>query len=181
MRPKKCELRSKTISFLGHKVGDGKEVPLQRTLEKIQQAQRPQTKRQVRSFLGLSGYYRGFIPNYAGTAAPLTELTRNGKTNRILWSHEAGRAFNELKKALSNPPILRLADLQKPFVIRTDASDPSIAAILLQEEYGTLHPVSYASRQLRRPEQAYATVEKEGLALVWGINKFRPHFVVKTM
>lgn len=171
IRPPKCETGREEITFLGHRVGKGELTPFVGLVEKIQAAQCPETKRQVRSFLGLAGYYREFIANYAEVSAHLTSLTRKGGSNRIDWKQEHEDAFRELKRRLTSTPILRLPDLQKPFVLRTDASDRSVGAVLLQEHSGVLHPVAYASRKLLQRELAYATVEKEGLALIWGIRK----------
>ncbi|XP_064468579.1 uncharacterized protein LOC135380569 [Ornithodoros turicata] len=185
VRPTKCEIGAQEVSFLGHRLANGTLAPLQKTLERVLDANRPETIRQVRSFLGLAGYYREFIPDYAKIAAPLTDLTKKGKGNRVAWGPEQEEAFNELKKLLSSAPILKLPDFTRPFVIRTDASGRSLGAILLQEENGVLHPVSYASRKLLPREAAYSTVEREGLALVWGIDRYKTylygrHFTVQT-
>lgn len=185
VRPTKCEIGREEIAFLGHQIGKGKMAPLSGLVEKIQGAKRPETKRQVRSFLGLAGYYREFIANYAEVAAPLTGLTRKGGSNRVDWKPEHEESFGELKRRLASAPILRLPDIQKPFVLRTDASDQSIGAVLLQAHDGVLHPVAYASRRLLQREVAYATVEREGLALIWGIQKFHTYlygrpFVLET-
>lgn len=185
VRPSKCEFGMEEIDFLGHRVGRGILQPLGKTLDKIEAAPRPSTKRQVRSFLGLTGYYREFIPNYAKISAPLTELTRKGKSNSVKWTPACEEAFQELKHQVSKDPILRLPDLQQPFVLRTDASDTSLGAVLMQTYEGKLHPVAYASRKLLPREAAYSTVERECLALVWGVQKFSMflygvHFFVQT-
>lgn len=174
-RPKKCELGFSRVTFLGHEIGQGVKIPLVKTLDRIQQAARPTTKRQIRSFLGLSGYYREFIPGYAALAKPLTDATRKGAPNSVVWTENLEEAFKALKSALSSPPVLRLPDLQRRFTLRTDASDSSLGAVLLQEHDGVLHPVSFASRKLTQTESSYAAVEKEGLALIWGIHRFRPY------
>lgn len=176
-RPTKCEIGFNKVSFLGYEITEGTKIPLVKTLEKVQNTARPTTKRQIRSFLGLSGYYREFIPNYAAIAKPLTDATKKGAPNKITWTEDLARAFQGLKKALSSHPVLRLPDITRPFTLRTDASDTSLGAILLQEHDGVLHPVSFASRKLSAAETAYATVEKEGLALVWGITKFKPYLL----
>lgn len=172
VRPSKCEFGMQEIDFLGHRIGSGELRPLGKTLEKIDAAPRPLTKRQVRAFLGLTGYYREFIPNYAGISAPLTELTRKGESNLVKWAPAHEEAFRSLKQHVSRAPILRLPNLQQPFVLRTDASDTSLGAVLMQDHEGKLHPVAYASRKLLPREVAYSTVERECLALVWGIQKF---------
>ncbi|XP_064479202.1 uncharacterized protein LOC135392418 [Ornithodoros turicata] len=173
VRPTKCEMGLNKVDFLGHSIGQGEITPLTKTIGKIQGTSRPSTKRQVRSFLGLVGYYRNFIPGYAALAAPLSDLTKKGKPNRVTWEEEHETVFKELKKRLSHLPVLKLPDFTKEFVLCTDASDRSIGALLLKEHDGTLHPVSCASRKLLPRESAYATVEREGLTLVWGVQNFR--------
>lgn len=172
VKPRKSEIGSPTVSFLGHKIGANKVEPMDKTLDKILESRRPQNKKQVRSFLGLTSYYRQFIPNYAETAKPLTDLTRKCAKNLIQWTEEHERAFANLRQKLSSAPILQAPDLRKDFVLRTDASDRSVGAVLLQEKDGTLHPVSYASRTLSPRESKYSTVERECLALVWAVRKY---------
>ncbi|XP_064469791.1 uncharacterized protein LOC135384523 [Ornithodoros turicata] len=179
IRPTKCEIGLEEVTFLEHRIGKGHVAPLTKLVEKIQNAERPKTKRQVRAFLGLTGYYRDFIPHYAEVATPLTELTRKRSSNTVDWRDEHEAAFNELKRLLTVAPILRLPDLGKEFILRTDASDKSLGAILLQEYDGIVHPVAYASRRLLPREAAYATVEREGLALIWGIHKFHTYLYGK--
>jgi hypothetical protein len=94
-------------------------------------------------------------------------------------------AFETLKKCLTSGPILKLPNIQEQFILRTDASDKGIGAVLLQEEDGQKLPVAYASRKLLPREQALATVEKECLAVVWGVQKFERYlygkeFVIET-
>lgn len=185
VRPSKCEFGLEEIDFLGHRVGGGKLEPLAKTLDKIETAPRPETKRQVRAFLGLTGYYRDFIPGYAEISAPLTELTRKGESNIVKWTDIHENAFQELKSKIAHAPVLRLPNFNKQFVIRTDASDRSLGAILMQDHEGRLHPVAYASRKLLPREKAYSTIERECLALIWGIQKFSVYlygapFVVET-
>ncbi|XP_075737410.1 uncharacterized protein LOC119162224 [Rhipicephalus microplus] len=173
VKPAKCEIGMQQISFLGHQIGAGELSPLSGTLDKIQRAPRPTTKRQVRSFLGLAGYYREFISDYATLTSPLSDLTRKGLPNTVKWGPDQESAFVQLKKCLTTTPILKLPDFERPFVLRTDASDRGIGAVLLQEHEQILHPVAYASRKLLPREVAYSTVEKEALALVWGVEKFQ--------
>ena len=171
-RPSKCAIGYTKLEFLGHTIEGGKLGPKQSTLDKIQGAERPKTKTQVRSFLGLTGYYRDYIPNYSAVAAPLTDLTRNGRPNKVEWGSAQEKAFKDLKGALVSPLLLRLPDVKKEFVLRTDASDVGIGAVLLQEHEGELFPVSYASRKLLPRERNYSVIERECLGLVWAVQKF---------
>ena len=171
-KPSKCFFGYETIEFLGHNVGNGSITPITRTLEKIEEAERPKTKKQVRSFLGLTGYYRDFIQNYSTIATPLSELTKKAKPNKVIWEEKHENSYNQLKSALSKAPVLRLPDLDREFVLQTDASDVGIGAVLMQRYDGTLFPVSYASRKLLPRERNYSVVERECLALVWAVQKF---------
>lgn len=160
------------IAFLGHRLGHGELAPIPETLEKIVGSKRPTNKKQLRSFLGLTGYYRQFIPNYVEKALPLVELTKQKEPNMLRWTSEQENAFQELQRALSAGPILRAPDFTKQFVLRTDASESCLGAMMMQEHMSFLHPVAYASRNLLPREKNYATIEKEALALVWAILKF---------
>ena len=186
-KPSKCLIGATSLDFLGHVVGQGKLQPQIEKMKSIKEADRPKTKKQLRSFLGLAGYYRRFIPNFAAIAVPLTDLTKANEPNNIKWGESQEIAFNSLKSKLSSSPILHLPDCSKQFVLRTDASNTGVGAVLLQEqeETGEMFPVAYASRKLLPREKAYATVEKEGLAIVWGIQKFQRYlygreFVLQT-
>ena len=171
-KPSKCFVGHLNVEFLGHGIGDGKLTTNPALLKKIQDKERPKTKKEVRAFLGLTGYYRRFIPNYAEIAVPLSDLTRKGHPTKVVWEEAQERAYQTLKNSLDNPPILRLPDCEKEFILQCDASDVGIASILLQESGGTLHPVGYASRKLEPREKNYSTIERECLAIVWSIEKF---------
>lgn len=141
-------------------------------IKKIQGTERPATKKQIRSFLGLTGFYRRYIPDYSAVAIPLTDLTRKGQPNKVKWEEPQEKAFQALRSKLASPPILQLPNFTKTFVLRTDASNRGVGAILMQYCDGVLHPVAYASRKLCKAEQNYSAIEKECLAIVWAIRKF---------
>ncbi|XP_077541014.1 uncharacterized protein LOC144153239 [Haemaphysalis longicornis] len=172
VHPRKCQLGFEQLSFLGHTIGHGHLGPMESTLDRIRHAARPVTKRQVRAFLGLSGYYRDFIPGYATVAAPLTDLTKKLAPNTVKWGDREQRSFEELKRILSEAPVLQVVDFDQPFVLRTDASDQGLGAVLLQRKGAVLHPVAYASRKLLPRERAYSAIEKECLAIVWAVKRF---------
>ena len=172
-RPSKCIFGASTVEFLGHDVGYDWITPNDDNLEKIARAKRPVTKKEVRSFCGLLGYYRDYIPSFAIIAAPLTDLTKKGQPNFVKWGEAQEKAFNTLREALLKRPILRLPDHSRNFTLRTDASNSGIGAVLMQEHEGKLHPVAYASKKLTNAETKYSTLEKECLAIIWGVGKFR--------
>ena len=129
-------------------MGEGKLKTSPDLLRKIQNSDRPNTKKQVRSFLGLTGYYRQFVPNYAAIASPLSDLTKKGKPDKVVWGIEQETAYIALKDKLSSPPILKLPDFDRTFILKCDASGIGLGAMLLQEYDEGFHPVAFASRKL---------------------------------
>ena len=172
-RPSKCMIGFTSIEFLGHKVGEGVLTPNQDKVNDIVEAKRPETKKQVQSFLGMVGFYRKFIPQFAEIALPLTNLTKKGCPNKIVWEDEHQRSFERLKSNMTHKPILRLANLNEPFILRTDASNVGLGAVLLQKYNDMTFPVAYASKKLLPRETRYSVIERECLALVWGVKKFQ--------
>ena len=184
-KPSKCCFGFYRLSFLGHMVGGGSMQPEQDKVDKLMKAERPKTKKQARAFLGLAGYYRRFIKNFTQIATPLTEATKKGKPDKIAWDEDMEKAFQTLKNKLASKPVIVLPDPDKQFVLRTDASDYGLGAVLLQEHGDTLRPVAYASKKLLKAERNYATIEKECLGVVWAVKKFDPyifgtHFILET-
>ena len=178
-RPSKCFVGYEQIDFLGHSIGKGNIRPDEAKVEKILNSPRPTTKKQIRSFIGLVGFYRKFIPQFATLSAPLTDMCRNGKPTTIIWSKEANDSFDTLRTCLTSKNILHLPDFSLPFIVQTDASSTGIGAILLQTFSGNLFPIMYASKKLLPRETRYSTIERECLAIVWGITKFQVYLYGK--
>ncbi|GFO18748.1 Zinc finger protein [Plakobranchus ocellatus] len=101
--------------------------------------------REVRAFLGLVGYYKEFVPNFAAVSARLSDLVRKGQPNIVHWGDSQERAYNSLKVAVTSKPVLQLPDVNKRIVLRTDASDRGLGSALIQENEGTLFPVALSS------------------------------------
>ncbi|KAG6934600.1 hypothetical protein G0U57_016780, partial [Chelydra serpentina] len=114
VKAKKCQIGLNRVTYLGHQVGQGTINPLQAKVEAIQKWPVPKSKQQVQSFLGLSGYYRRFVPHYSQIATPLTDLTRKNQPNAVQWTDECQKAFNQLKATLMSDPVLRAPDFDKP-------------------------------------------------------------------
>ena len=131
IRPSKCIFGVDSIDFLGHQLHQGLIGLLEDDVDNIRKAPRPTTKKQVRSFMGLAGYYRDFIPNFAAIVAPLSDLTRKGQPSKVEWDDAQGKVCQTLKNLLTNDQILHLLDPEKTFVLRTDASDYGIGAVLM--------------------------------------------------
>ena len=174
-RPSKCLVAFQEIEFLGHKIGKGSISPTIDKVEAIVNASLPETKKEMRSFLGLASFYRRYVPNFSALACSLTDATRKGEPNKIVWTDARTKAFANLKNALASQPVLRLPDWDKPFCLRTDASNQGIGAILMQEYEDGMFPVIYLSRKLLPSEMNYSTVEKECLSLVWSIKKLNTY------
>lgn len=143
-------------------------------VESIVNFERPSSVRSLRRFLGMVNYYRRFIEGFSEVTAPLTDLLK-GKPKIITWTDPAEAAFNSLKEKLICAPILANPSFDRPFKIQTDASDMAIAGILTQESEGKEHVVAYYSRKLTTPQRSWKAVEKEGVAALEAIEKFRPY------
>ena len=141
------------------------------------EANRPQTKKQVMAYLGMAQFHSSYIPHYSTIVSPLTDLLRKNMPDKIVWGDDQERSFQTIKSHLLSEPVLKLPDLGKPFVIRTDASDVGMAACILQEYDSILFPVVFASKKFCPAETRYTISERECLAVVWGINKFKKYLM----
>ncbi len=146
--PRKCRLALSEAKYLGFQVGRGLIRMQEKKVEAVCTAPRPETKTQVRAFLGLAGYYHCFIPNFSSLAASLTDLTRKGQPEKIQWTPAGEEAFERVKGALTSAPVLRAPDFSCPFLLQMDASDTGLGAVLSQIQEGEEHPVIYISRKL---------------------------------
>lgn len=169
----KCRLAQHEVEFLGHIVGREGRKPNESKIDAIKHYKKPVDKKEVQSFLGICGYYRDYINHFATISKPLIMLTKSG--NAFVWNDESDKAFETLKKALSTSPVLAQPDFTKEFIIQTDASNVGLGAVLAQKDSSTNKErvVQYASRTLNKAEESYSTTEKEALALVWAVTKFR--------
>ncbi|XP_063601511.1 uncharacterized protein LOC134777606 [Penaeus indicus] len=177
--PDKCFFGYTKIKYLGFTLGDNCLRPVDAKIKAIIDMPLPKTKKQLRSFLGTVSFYRKFIPNFADIVSPINVLLRKYSSNVLILNDEQIARINLLKDKLINAPILTLPDYNKQFFLRTDASDTGLGAILLQEMNGELMPVAYASRALLDRETRYAVIERECLAIVWGIEKFKSYLYGK--
>lgn len=164
--------------FLGHIIKHGKITVDPEKIKTIREYQIPKTLKQLRSFLGLAGYYRKFIKDFAKIAKPLTihlqtesGMVKAKQSGRVpvTLDHAALEAFEKLKTLLQEQIELYQPDYNKAFELTTDASNYAIGAVLSQDR----HPITFISRTLTTTEQNYATNEKEILAIVWALQKLR--------
>ncbi|RVW60053.1 Retrovirus-related Pol polyprotein from transposon 17.6 [Vitis vinifera] len=167
---KKCEFWLDRISFLGHVVSnDGISVDPGK-VDAVANWRRPSTVTEIRSFLGLAGYYRRFIEGFSKIALPLTKLTQKGV--KFEWSDDCECSFQELKNRLVSAPILTIPSGSGGFVVYSDASHQGLGCVLMQ--HGRV--VAYASRQLKPYERNYPTHDLELAAVVFALKIWR-HFL----
>ncbi|KAJ4438400.1 hypothetical protein ANN_14345 [Periplaneta americana] len=170
--PLKCSFAVSEIEYLGHIVSRNGVSPDPMKVEAIKNYPRPKTPRHIRSFLGLAGYYRRHICNFAEIAKPLTNL-RKKKNVKFEWTDEQQQAFDTLRDASCGEPILKFYDFKYHFILATDASGVAVGAVLSQKIGDVEHPIAYASRVLNQAERNYSVTERELLALVWATKYFR--------
>lgn len=180
-RPK-CKVAMAVVQFVGHNVGNDGIQPREALVKAIEKFPRPETKKQVRSFLGLIGYYRKFIPAFSERALVLTDLTKGRKPTKIEWDEECEGSFRDLKSALQVAPVLlRSPHWDERFLLQVDASNRGLGAILSQvDSEGAEHPVAFASKKLAVREERLSTTEKECLGMVWAVEVFRYYLYGRT-
>lgn len=182
LKPTKCHFLKTEIEYLGHIVKEGGYTTQPEKTKIIENYPVPRNVKAIRAFIGLSGFYRKFVPNFAQISQPLTHLTK--KNVKFVWGKEQEEAFHTLKRALISPPILRYPDFKKEFIVNT-ASATAVAAILMQEHDGVEHPICYSSRTLNDAERRYSATERECLAVVFAIKSYKvyltgTHFTIQT-
>ena len=177
LNPSKCKLATESVKYLGHIVSKQGLKVNPENIDKIKNCQRPINVKQVRSALGMMGYYRKFILGYAKIAQPLNDLLK--KETKFEWTEQCEKAFNELKERLTKAPILRFPQFDKEFTLSVDSSDYSIGFMLSQEHEGKQHPICFGGRALRENELKWHITDKEGLALVEGIQHYK-HYLANS-
>jgi len=168
LKMSKCSFAQSQIDYLGHIISkDGVATDPSKT-QAMQTWPLPTTVTELRGFLGLTGYYRRFVQNYGIIAKPLTQLLRK---KQFLWTPEATAAFCALKQAMTQTPVLQLPDFSQPFVVETDACATGIGAVLMQGG----RPIAYLSKALGPTHQHLSIYEKEFLALIMAVEKWRSY------
>ena len=167
----KCEFGKATVTYLGKQVGQGQVRPLAEKVQAIIDFPVPQSKKALRRFLGMCGYYRGFCRNFSEVVAPLTGLVSPLKT--FIWSPACQAAFESAKALLCSAPVLAAPNFTRPFKLEVDASACGAGAVLLQEDNQAIdHPVCYFSKKFNKQQVNYSTIEKEALALLLALQYF---------
>jgi hypothetical protein len=165
----KCSFAQRHISYLGHIISEAGVGTDPSKLTTIQNWPVPANTKELCGFLGLARYYRKFVRHFGIIAKPLTSLLK--KHALFVWRPEHEIAFNTLKAALCQTPVLALPNFQKPFCIETDASDLDIGAVLMQEG----HPIAYLSKALGPKSRGLSTYEKEYMAILVAVQAWRTY------
>ena len=176
LKPSKCSFLQKQITFLGHEVSAEGMRPGDLNLKGIAEMAPPANYTEVRRFLGMTGFFRQFIKNYARIAKPLNNIHEGEasklKSEAVTLPPGALEAFETLKMCCMTTPVLAFADFEKEFQLETDASSEGLGAMLLQkQEDGKWHPIAFGSRKLKGGEAKYHSSKLEFLALKWAITE----------
>jgi hypothetical protein len=169
----KCEFWLKQVAFLGHVVSKGGISVDQSKVQDVLSWKTPTSVSDIRSFLGLAGYYRRFIKGFSKISKPMMELLEKDK--QFHWMATCESSFQELKKRLTTAPVLVMPNMEKPFSIYCDASGQGLGCVLMQDG----HVVAYASRQLRKHEVNYPTHDLEQAAVVHALKIWRHYLMGK--
>lgn len=183
LKPNKCTLFQTEVLFLGHIVSNKGISCDPGRVASVQNWPVPTTVTEVKSFLGLAGYYRKFIPNFSEIASSLTELTI--KCKKFVWTDNCQTAFDRLVELLTSAPVLAFPKRTGEFIIDTDASANGIGAVLSQVQDGEERVIAYSSKTLNDSQRKYCTTYRELLAVVVFVKQFRHyvwgnHFTIRT-
>lgn len=175
----KCSFAQASVNYLGHVISANGVATDDSKIVAIRDWPTPCDVKQLRSFLGLAGYYRKFVCGYASISKPLTHLLK--KNIPFIWTSESSVVFNALKTALISAPVLALPNFSSIFVVETDACDQGIGAVLMQQE----HPIAFVSKALGPRNRGLSTYEKEYMAILLAVEQWRPYlqhceFLIRT-
>lgn len=172
----KCSFFRKSLKYLGFIIdGDGLRTDPDKVSSMVNYP-RPRNTTEIKRFVGMCSWYRRFIADFSSLISPLNDLLKGKrKKSSIVWSPEAEAAFIKIKQALVEAPILRTPDFNLPFTIQCDASDTGVGGVLTQEVEGEEVVIAFCSRSLSKAERNYCVTQRELLALLFCIEKFRPY------
>ena len=176
LKPSKCAFFQTEVFYLGHIISRKGVSTDPAKIDKVVRWPTPKSAKDAQQFLGLAGYYRRFVRDFATIAKPLHRLTE--KTTQFEWTTECHEAFQTLCQRLCSAPILAFPNFSKPFILDTDASNTGLGGVLSQlDETGNEHVIAYASRTLSKAERRYCVTRRELLAVVTFTQHFRPYLL----
>ena len=174
LSPEKCYFLRREVIYLGHHISSEGVKPDAKKIEAVKSFKVPKTKKQCKQFLGLVGYYRKFVKDFAKIARPINLLLK--KRVEFKWDEAAQKSFETLRDLICTAPILIFPDFNKPFYVTCDASQYAIGSILSQgPSIGEDRPIAFASRSLNEHEIRYSVIEKELLSIIHAVQHFRPY------
>ena len=164
----KCLFACSKVGFPGYELSRTGIQPQARLTDAIRSYQRPLSKKELKGFLGLTRFYRAFVPNFSMISRPLSKLTSD--YSQYVWTEDCEKVFCHLKGLLTAKPILQFLDLNKPFTLEVNASHFAVGEIFSQlGSDQSLHPVAYFSTTLRGSQLNWSATEKEAYALVMAV------------
>ncbi|XP_054742683.1 uncharacterized protein K02A2.6-like [Anastrepha obliqua] len=170
-KKEKCEFLKTKLTYLGREISADGILPDESGIQAVKNLRRPKTLKELEAFMGKINYYHNFIPNYSQLAAPMNKLRRKGAS--FQWKFEQENAFNLLKQHIIKATMLAHFREDLPIVVATDASSYGVGAVLSHiNPDGTEQPIAFASKTLNRHQENYSQIEKEGLAIIFGVKKF---------
>ena len=175
LSPEKCEFLKKVGVVLGHSISQARIQVDPKKITIIKRVPTPQKHKDVKSFLGLAGYYRRFIKYFSKMASPLFGLL--AKDSEFIWSGPCQEAFELIKEQLTTSPIPRGPNWTLPFHIHTDASDKVVGVALGQLEDKIPYAIYFINKNLSKAKLNYTVTEKEMLAIVHALKKFRNYVI----
>ena len=183
MKWSKCDFLKSKIHYLGHLISPEGISPLPNKLDCIKHMPVPKNAKEIKQFLGLTGYYRKFIPRFTDISRPLTSLTKKDK--KFEWTPACQKSFNLLKETLCGESVLKYADTSKPYTLYTDVSKFSWAGVLTQSHTTVIggksitadHPVTFVSGLFRGSQLNWAALTKEAFAIYMSVKKL-PFYLI---
>ena len=173
LQPDKCAFFRTEVAYLGHIIGRDGVKPNPAKIVANRKFPQPRAVQAIRQFLGISGYYRRFIEDYAKLEKPLSNLLK--KDTKWEWGRSQRKNFRKIRRYLCNKPVLQYTDFNKPIELTTDASEHAVRATLTQEKDGVYMLIVYFSKVINSCEQNYSKAEKKCLAVLCAVKNFRPY------
>lgn len=169
----KVHIGCESVKILGHIFKDGKVSPNPDKVRAIKEYKTPKNRKDIMRFLGCAGFYRSYVPGFSIIAKPLTYLLR--KKTRWKWGPDQVKAFDKLKNIITSDTVMKLPDMDQPFILQTDASRQGLGCSLSQMGDKGLRPVAFASRTLNKHEENYSITELELLSVLYACKKFKQY------